>query len=229
MLFGTMPFHIETQLLMGTLSMAISDQSRKTVEEIIRDWPGYSRKTAEALLEKYGEPDETTPQRLVWHDNGPWKRTVLHREGPTHEFPIPHKDYLEQHIDYRVPPEKFDDLARFDGSVYPDRTKGELGASCHEEGANVLSLNLAHDIVTGKKTIDEAREKYAKIMTKGKAGGSPEYMQGLQFDVPENDPRDPDVTIAAEKAKQNVRNLSLISVILIGILYYVVRRERGRT
>ena len=201
--------------------------SQTTVGEIIGDWPGYSRKTAETLLEKYGEPDEATPRRLVWHDNGPWKRTILHREGPTHEFPIPHRDYLEQHVDYQVPPEKFDDLAEYDGSVYPDRTRGEIGASCHEEGANFLSLNLAHDVVTGEKTVEAARDEYARTMMKGKAGGSPEYMRGLQFDPPRGNPRDPDVTIATEKAKRNARTLGLVGVALVAV-WYLFGKNRGR-
>lgn len=200
----------------------------KTIDEILSDWPGYSRKTAETLLEKYGQPDEATSRRLVWHDNGPWKRTILHREGPTHEFPVPHKDYLEQYVDYRVPPEKFDELARFDGSVHPDRTRGELGASCHQEGANFLAVNLAHDVVADEKTVDEARDEYAKLMMKGKAGGSPRYMQDLQFEAPRGDPRDPDVTIATEKAKRNAGTIGLVGAVLAGIWYLTRRRKRRR-
>lgn len=200
----------------------------QSIDELVSDWPGYSRKTAETLLEKYGRPDEATSQRLVWHDNGPWKRTILHREGPTHEFPVPHRDYLEQHVDYRVPPEKFDELARFDGSVYPDRTRGELGASCHQEGANLLSINLAHDIVTDQKTVDRARDEYAKIMMEGKTGGSPEYMRGLQFEVARGNQRDPDVTIATEKAKQNAPIIGLVGAVLAGIWYLSKRRKRKR-
>jgi hypothetical protein len=210
------------------LPMAPSQPSKRAVEKFVTDWPDYSRRTAETLLDEYGTPDEATPRRLVWHDNGPWKRTILHREGPTHEFPIPHRDYLEQHVEYQVPPEKFDDLAEYDGSVYPDRTKGELGASCHEEGANFLSLNLAHDVVTGAKTVEAARDEYAKTMMKGKAGGSPEYMQGLQFEVARGNPRDPDVTIATEKVKRNVGTLGLVGLGFVAALYYARRRNRRR-
>lgn len=68
--------HIEAIQLMET-PMATSHLPTQTVEEAIDDWPRYSRTTAETLLEKYGEPDEATARRLVWHDNGPWKRTIL--------------------------------------------------------------------------------------------------------------------------------------------------------
>ncbi len=187
--------------------MGTSNPSRKTVEEAVADWPSKTKSTAHELLATYGEPDEATLQRLIWHDNGPWKRTVLHRDGPTHRFPVPHSDYLEQYVDYRVPPEKFDDLARFDGSVHAHRTRGELGATCHEEGANVLSLNLAHDVITGERTAEQAREDFGGIMAKWKAGGSPEYVRTLQFEPRSGDATDPDETIVTAGIKQRARNL----------------------
>lgn len=207
--------------------MTLSSSSTRRVQVAIDDWPRYSRKTAETLLERYGEPDEVTGERLVWHENGPWKRTILHRTGPWHEFPIPHRDYLEQHVDYEVPPDRFDELARFDGSVYPDRTRGELGASCHTESANRLSLNLAHDVITGEKTVEEARDRYAKIMARGKAGGSPEYMQGLQFEPPGGSSRDADVTYLTEALGRNVRKLGLVAALAVA-LYYALGRRRDR-
>lgn len=187
--------------------MGTSNPTKKTVEQVVAEWPDHSRTTAKQILDKYGAPDEATTERLVWHDNGPWTRTVLHRDGPTHQFPIPHRDYLEQYVDYRVPTDKFDDLARYDGSVHAHRTRGELGAVCHTERANVLALNLAHEVITGERTPEAAREAYAAIMAKGKAGGSPAYMEELQFDLPAGDQRDSDVTIVTEEIKQTARKL----------------------
>lgn len=200
-----MTLHTRVESIAWGESMGTTNPSSKTVEGVIEDWPKKPRKTAKKLLEKYGNPDEATTQRLIWHYNGPWKRTVLHRSGPTHHFPIPHSDYLEQYIDYHVPPEKFDDLARYDGSVHAHRTRGELGAACHTEQANILALNLAHDVITERRTVEGAREDYAAIMMKGKTGRSPEYMQRLQFDLPRGSQRDSDVTILTEELKQKAR------------------------
>ncbi len=47
-----------------------------------------------------------------------------------HDFPMPHPDLLEQFVDYQVPPDKFDELAQYDGSVIVERTKGEISARC---------------------------------------------------------------------------------------------------
>ncbi len=38
---------------------------------------------------------------------------------------------------------------------------GEASARCHDEQANSLALNLMHDIVTGARTVAEARAYYA--------------------------------------------------------------------
>ena len=212
--------------------MATSRPSKQTVEEIVADWPEktpgqqqHPKETAEKMLDKYGPPDEATPQRLIWHNNGPWKRTVVHREGPKHDFPIPHTDHLDQYIDYRVPPEKHDELAQYDGSTHAHRTEGELVATCHKEEANILALNLAHDIVTDERTVEEAREEYAKINAKMMAGGSPDYATRFQFPLPEGDQRDPDVTIVTEEIKHNAGRLGLVGLVLVGILYYVMRRD----
>ena len=36
-------------------------------------------------------------------------------------------------------------------------TRGEVTVTCDKEEANFLSVNLFHEIVTGKRTVDEAK------------------------------------------------------------------------
>ncbi len=61
-----------------------------------------------------------------------------------------------------MPVELFSDIARFDGSVVPNRTTGEVFASCDMEAMNFLSLNLMHDIVSGRTTLEDARKRYTE-------------------------------------------------------------------
>ena len=49
------------------------------------------------------------------------------------------------------------------------------------EANNILALNLAHDIITGKKTVAQARKAYGDIVKEKMNGGNPEYMQKLTF------------------------------------------------
>lgn len=51
------------------------------VKALIKDWPPMSVKAAEQTLDKYGPPNEATASRLIWFDNGPWKRTICYRDG----------------------------------------------------------------------------------------------------------------------------------------------------
>lgn len=182
-----------------------SSTNQERVEEILAEWPADPTKVAQKVIDKYDLPDEASASRLIWFNNGPWKRSVMHREGTPHKFPMEHTDYFKQVIDYGVPPEKYDALGHFDGSVYVDRTKGELAATCHFEAANFLALNLTHDVITDEKSVDEARQAYAKIIARKKEGGSPAYTQGFQFDLPEGDQRDPDETILTEEMTQNAQ------------------------
>jgi hypothetical protein len=169
---------------------------RVTVDQLIAEWKSKPLEVARKMLAKYGLPDEATPMRLIWHRTGPWKRTEVVNEEIPHNFPRPHTDMLLQTIDYPVPPDKFDELAEYDGSVIAERTKGELAARCDMEEANFLALNLAHDIVTGVRSAAEARQFYAQVMQEMRPA---EYLQGLRFQVPRTAQGDPDRVVLVRR------------------------------
>jgi hypothetical protein len=77
---------------------------------------------------------------------------------------------LEQYIPYRVQLDKLNELAAFDGSVLVDRTKGEISARCEGKEANFLALNLANEIVQGRKDVRSARKLYGEAMQARHAG-----------------------------------------------------------
>jgi hypothetical protein len=166
--------------------------------EIVEGWPDESKEAAKLVLEKYGEPQEATESQLVWHRVGPWKRVVASKAFWKHDFPAPHYDSVESVLDFRVPPEHFSALAEFDGSVVAERTAGEVSARCHDEEANSLALNLAHDIVMGEKTVDEARAYYAKEFLDYRRGLPTPYMDELRFE-PRRDTPDPDERVLSDQ------------------------------
>jgi hypothetical protein len=166
--------------------------ARADAESTLASWPAKPQEVGGEMVKKYGQPDEVTASMLVWNGKGPWKRTILYREEVPHTFPMKHTDLLEQFIDYRVPPEKFDELARYDGSVIVERTKGEISARCDKEEMNFLALNLANDIVIGKRTVEGARDFYAKTAMAFKQGEREPYTQGLRFTVSKGGTADPD-------------------------------------
>lgn len=173
------------------LATTATAQTQMSLDEVLASWPETPHEVAMTIIEKYGQPDSITESRLIWHNTGPWKTTIVYRDVVQHDFPVPHPDLLEQVIDYQVPVEMFDDLAAYDGSVIVERTKGTMAARCDKEAANFLAINLAHDVVTGQRTVEEARQFYADTIQAVMNGETPPYTQGFQFELPTGTP-DPD-------------------------------------
>lgn len=179
------------------------DEGGDDVEAVVSDWPDKQRETAQEMMDEYGTPEGVTERRLIWYDADPWKRIELFRDAVAHNFPMEHPDFLEQVIDYQVPPEKADELLEYDGSVTFERTKGELSARCDQEPANFLAINLAHDVATDEKSVEEARQEYAATVQRMMEGESPEYTQGFQFELPEGDQGDPDESILGQETPED--------------------------
>jgi hypothetical protein len=179
----------------GVLAARGQETDAQNANQIIADWPETAKKAAEEMITKYGPPAESTPSMLIWYENAPWKRTIVYKQEIDHAFPMPHKDVMEQFIDYEVPPDTYDDLAHYDGSVIVERTKGEISARCDKEGANFLAINLAHEIIQGNMSVEEARAAYGEAIQQFMDGNPPETMMGFTFEVTQSDVGDPDQTI----------------------------------
>ena len=78
------------------------------------------------------------------------------------------QDHLRQTINCPIDTEFADNFIAFDGSNKLYRMRGELAADCHRENINILTLN--HDVITGEKTVDEARQAFAENAIKAEMG-----------------------------------------------------------
>ncbi len=157
-------------------------------------WPESAQDAAREMRGKYGRPDVESHDMLIWLDKKEWKMISISKAESPHSFPLEHTDVLEQTIYYRVPLEKYAELAAFDGSITINRTQGTMSVRCYTEALNILSLNLAHDIITGKRTVEEARTFYGDVVRKKLLGKDNEYAQRLLFTL-EKDTADPDINI----------------------------------
>jgi hypothetical protein len=172
--------------------------NRVEVDSILREWPQAPKSTAQEVIRKYGLPNEAAYSRLVWYNNGPWKRTEIQRDEIPHQFPTAHTDFISQYIDYRVPPQRAGEIAEFDGSVLVDRTRGEVAARCDMESMNILSLNLMHEIIEGKRAVAEARQKYAEEASAHMMDRPSRYTQEFLFEIPAGGTADLDESIIAD-------------------------------
>lgn len=160
---------------------ATGTASRADVEQAMSSWPARPRLAVEQMLDKYGPPLEVSTESIIWHDVADYKRIMVTKKEVPHDFPKPHMDFLEHTVSYRVPADKVDDLVAFDASMTINATAGEMSARCDLEGHNVLTLNLARDIIEGKKNVKEARAAFAANVIGDVAGKHPEYVEKLQF------------------------------------------------
>ncbi len=165
----------------------------QNLDSQLATWKAKPRELAQTLIKKYGPPNEVTATRVIWHNNGPWKFTELVNEEIPHQFPVPHADMLFQAVNYRIDPSKADEVLSYDGSVILERTKGEIAARCDKEEPNFLAVNLAHEVASGTRSVDDARKFYAQtMMAFMKEGKSSDYLTGFRFEVAKSGTGDPD-------------------------------------
>jgi len=171
---------------------AHSTVAAEQVDRIIQGWPEAAQMGVRQMVLQYGPPNEGTPTKLLWFDRAPWKRIQVTGDEVVHRFPTPHADFLTQYIEYEVPLDKLGDLGRYDGSCLVDRTMGEAAARCDSEAANILTLNLMHEIVTGTRGVDDARAFYSETLAAYCLGESAPYCEQFQFEVKRGGLGDPD-------------------------------------
>ncbi|MCM3088399.1 hypothetical protein M3557_10760 [Bhargavaea ginsengi] len=127
--------------------------------------------------------------------------------------PEPHVDCLEQTIDYHVPADKVGPIGQLEGSLVVDRTKGEVSVHCDNEGANTLSM--MHEVVTGKRTSQEARNFIKHEIVEYVMNRPAPYCEAFQFELPEGSKWDTDKTVVQDKllkeAVDKVKKLGQVS------------------
>jgi hypothetical protein len=153
----------------------------------LKGWPSNTRFAALNLISKYGPPDAATDQRLVWNDSGQWNQVILYREGVIDDFPTTHANFIENTIHYAVSQEKTAQLQKFNSALIVDHAAGTLSARSNSEEANTLALNLADEIVRGRRNVGTARELMRDTLSEAMAGKSSPYMDRFWFpaDVPQ--------------------------------------------
>lgn len=176
----------------GMTTPAPSEQQKTDAKQdasnAVKSWPTNTRVTAQRLIDKYGPPDSVTDTRLVWNDHGKWTQIRLFREGVSDDFPTTHKDVVENTIQYDVPQDKAQALIKFDPALGVDRLSGTLSARSDSEESNTLALNLADEIVKGKRDVDSARDYMRSTQRKTMAGKSSRYTDHLLFPVADRGP-----------------------------------------
>jgi len=169
-------------------------------------WPERPRLAVKEMTAKYGAPTEVGTETIVWYNAGPYKRIMVTKKEIPHDFPAPHMDFLEHTISYNVPIDKIDDLVAYDASMTINKTQGEMSARCDLEGHNVLTLNLAREIINGTKTVEQARKAFGENVVADFGGKHPPLVEQLQFTPPTEGVLFPDKPVIPGSAMRSVPN-----------------------
>lgn len=162
--------------LIGTLCLGLATTARAEgadVAHLVSRWPPGPRLAAIEMHAKYGPPDDVSVERLVWRNAGPFASVAVNRSDVT--------GYLEHAVRLDVPLEKIGDLHIFDAGIVIYHLQGEVSARGERESDNLLTLNLAYDVIVGRKTAEEARRAFASLRALGVLGHMPAYAQSLNF------------------------------------------------
>ena len=163
-------------------SMGDASDRRFLAQDVVDNWSNVSAMAARRLIEEYGVPDEVHANRLVWNQNGPWKRTVVREVKPPYTEPGD-LGVVEQTINYSMTPGQADAVSAFDPQVTFNARSSELSALSDREELNYLRLNLADDIVRRGVSVNQAHETFANIVSLEQSGKSSPYMAGLGFQL----------------------------------------------
>ena len=166
----------------------VKADAKTDAAKAIAAWPDKTKTAALALIEKYGPPDGVMDKMLAWTDKDQWKMVGVFRDAIPAADPVAHDVYIENKISYSVPEDKVGALAQFDHSLVVNQTRGTLTAQGDSEKNNTLTLNIANEIVTGKRDVASAKSFLKKTLKEGIAGKSSPYTDGLMFAPPAEQP-----------------------------------------
>jgi len=147
------------------------------VDAFIIGWPEVPRLAADEMLQRYGVPDEIAGNRLQWNGRGDWLYTTVYRD----EDLARRSGVVEQAVRYRVPVGNWQDLSALAIGVSYDSVQAALVASSESEEANTLALNVAVDVIKGRRGVDEARKFYRRTLDLSLSGKSSRYTRRLLF------------------------------------------------
>jgi hypothetical protein len=147
-------------------------------EPLVSRWPVRPRALARLMIERYGKPDEVVASQVSWNRRGPWSKIVVFRDPD----PSGRGEHLLQSVAYG--PVSVNALRGLDalgrGATY-DAAARELSARTDSEETNFLALNLADEVVRGRRSVADARDFYDAASHLSAAGKSSPYMRGLMF------------------------------------------------
>jgi hypothetical protein len=150
----------------------------RSAANLISRWPEKPRILAAALLHKYGVPNEIVSSQLSWNDRRHLKKIVVFRDPDA----AGRSAHLLESVAYgKVALDRWRELSMLGHGAAYDPVTQELSARTDAEDTNFLALNLADEVVRGRRSGAAARAFYDATLNLSLYGKSSPYMSGLLF------------------------------------------------
>ena len=142
-----------------------------TPKESLKNWRNSDAVSyAEALIKKFGDPDEVTQTRLLWNSiEPPFDKTWIIDESIPHDFPKPHRDYVYSSMMIPLQSDMMESLSHASGSIIYDGLTKMVTARCGTLYANAATLGFVKKLAEGEipyKNKELVKQAYAKAISK---------------------------------------------------------------
>jgi hypothetical protein len=164
----------------SSITLRTPESRRYFAQAVTDNWSNYSRLQAARLMEEYGAPDKVSHAELAWAEKGPWRSIRVWDVTPYYDSSSG-APTLEQTVHYPVPAEKRAALKALKGKVLVSPDGTALSARGTSEPVNLLTLNLADDILAGRRSPKEAAGFYDSTLRLSVSGKSSPYLERLLF------------------------------------------------
>lgn len=177
---------VNNKLRVSQVDTSISNK----VNKMLPDWSHETKKAVAFMFQKYGLPTDVSDQSLTWYNNGIWKKTTVYKNPLSLSKPHAHIGMFEQVFAFGK--HAFISVEKIDENAKTDTLTGEITLLNESEELNYLTLNLVADIVSQRKTVQEAQNQYSGMFSQVKSGNNkitPEnilaYMNAQQVEADE--------------------------------------------
>ena len=154
---------------MKTFKQFINEQI--SAKDSLKNWRNEdARLYAEAMIKKFGQPDEVTETRLLWNAiEPPFDKNWIIDESIPHDFPKPHRDYVYSSMMIPLKTDMMESLSHASGSIIYDGLTKMVTARCGSLYANASTLGFVKKLAEGEipyKNKDAVKQAYANAIKK---------------------------------------------------------------
>lgn len=156
-----------------TRDMTTTTVTREQVDRFVTTWPVETRRFVTTNFETFGAPVAATNEFVVWHNAGPWEKVMVTNQAYDNTVLVGGpKEFMTTWLTMDVPAAKACDLMRFNPSIMVNQTAHQVGVMSSSQEMAFATFNLAHEIIQGSRTVEDAQRQLVTVSRTIQQGGA---------------------------------------------------------